>query len=82
MTILPSAYCGNLFSLGLFMSGYFMSKIEVGDSVIPIEGLTVPLYVQFINGDAVTCAFIKDKVPCTVTLNANFLKKIEKPANS
>ncbi len=77
MTILPSAYCGNLVFLGLFMNGYFMSKFNIGDKVNLIEAPSVPLHIQFIDekAKAVTCAYVKDKAVHTVTLNIECLTK-------
>ena len=81
MTILPSAYCGNLSLLGLFMSGCFMSKFKIGDKVNLIGAPSVPLYIQFIDleADAVICAYVRDKAVHTVTLNINCLTEYVEP---
>lgn len=52
-----------------------MHTFEVGQAVM-FEGLSDTLYVQFIDGEKITCAYVKDGFPCTVTLNAKSLKPL------
>ncbi|ENC6657293.1 hypothetical protein ABKY47_001732 [Aeromonas hydrophila] len=52
-----------------------MHSFVVGQ-VVMFEGESTALYIQFIDGDKITCAYLKDNIPYTVTLNAKSLVKL------
>ncbi|HHQ4702151.1 TPA: hypothetical protein ACSP3G_000525 [Aeromonas hydrophila] len=52
-----------------------MPSFVVGQ-VVMFEGESIALQIQFIDGDKITCAYLKDNIPYTVTLNAKFLVEL------